>query len=137
MRIHFRETDTSAGKALQAWLSWEKIRLQCRRPGFDSWVGKIPWRREGLPTPVFLPGEFWVAKSQTRLNDFHFHHLCFEIWFFLLAVYAILDEFLNPSSYWKLQFPTCKMRIITLNMQDYWSNSKCPTQIPIFAHCIF
>ena len=25
---------------------------------FDSWVGKIPWRRERLPTPVFWPGEF-------------------------------------------------------------------------------
>ena len=22
------------------------------------WVGKIPWRREPLPTPVFWPGEF-------------------------------------------------------------------------------
>jgi len=22
------------------------------------WVGKIPWRRERLPTPVFQPGEF-------------------------------------------------------------------------------
>ena len=21
--------------------------------GFDSWVGKIPWRREQLPTPEF------------------------------------------------------------------------------------
>ena len=31
--------------------------LQCRKPGFDPWVGKIPWRRERLPTPVFLPGE--------------------------------------------------------------------------------
>ena len=29
----------------------------CRRPGFDSWVGKIPWRKERLPTPVFWPGE--------------------------------------------------------------------------------
>ena len=26
-------------------------------PGFNSWVGKIPWRRESLLTPVFLPGE--------------------------------------------------------------------------------
>ena len=34
-----------------------KNRLQCRRPWFDSWVGKIPWRRERLPTPVFWPGE--------------------------------------------------------------------------------
>ena len=27
-------------------------------PGFDCWVGEIPWRKECLPTPVFLPGEF-------------------------------------------------------------------------------
>ena len=33
-----------------------KIFLQCGRPGFDPWVGKIPWRRERAP--VFLPGEF-------------------------------------------------------------------------------
>ena len=25
--------------------------------GFDSWVGKIPWRRAWQPTPVVLPGE--------------------------------------------------------------------------------
>ena len=25
---------------------------------FDPWVGKIPWRRERLSTPVFWPGEF-------------------------------------------------------------------------------
>jgi len=30
----------------------------CERPGFNPWVGKIPWRRERLPTPVFWPGEF-------------------------------------------------------------------------------
>ena len=30
----------------------------CWRPGFDPWAGKIPWRRERLPTPVFRPGEF-------------------------------------------------------------------------------
>ena len=35
-----------------------RIRLQCGRPGLDPWVGKIPWRRERLPTPVFWPGEF-------------------------------------------------------------------------------
>ena len=35
-----------------------RICLQCRRPGFYFWVGKTPWRRERLPTPVLLPGEF-------------------------------------------------------------------------------
>ena len=31
--------------------------LQWGRPGFDPWIGKILWRRERLPTPVFSPGE--------------------------------------------------------------------------------
>ena len=30
---------------------------QCRRPRFDPWVGKIPWRREWQPTPVLLLGK--------------------------------------------------------------------------------
>ena len=34
------------------------ICLQWGRPGFSPWVGKIPWRRKQLPTPVFWPGEF-------------------------------------------------------------------------------
>ena len=32
-------------------------RQTCTDPGFDPWVGKIPWRRPQQPTPVFLPGE--------------------------------------------------------------------------------
>ena len=39
------------------WLSGKESACQCRRPRFDPWVGKIPWRREWQPTPVFLPGE--------------------------------------------------------------------------------
>ena len=31
--------------------------LQFNRPQFDPWVGKIPWRRDWLPTPVFFLGE--------------------------------------------------------------------------------
>ena len=31
---------------------------KCGIPEFDPWVGKISWRREQLPTPVFWPGEF-------------------------------------------------------------------------------
>ena len=34
------------------------------RPGFNPWLGKIPWRRERLPTPVFWPGEFpWPGEQ--------------------------------------------------------------------------
>ena len=39
--------------------------LQCRRPGFDPWVGKIAWRRERLPNPIFWPRELiaWGHKE--------------------------------------------------------------------------
>ena len=30
---------------------------------FNPWVGKIPWRREWPPTPVFLPREFHGQRS--------------------------------------------------------------------------
>ena len=59
--------------------------LQCRRPGFEPWAGKIPWRRERLPTPVFWPGKFhglyspWGHKKlcPTEWFSLHFtHNLC-------------------------------------------------------------
>ena len=30
---------------------------------FSLWIGKIPWRREWLPTPVFLPGRYHDQRS--------------------------------------------------------------------------
>ena len=36
---------------------------QCKRPGFDHWVGKITWRRKWQPTPIFLPGESHGQRS--------------------------------------------------------------------------
>ena len=32
-------------------------------PGFDPRTGKIPWRREWQPTPIFLPREFHGQRS--------------------------------------------------------------------------
>ena len=45
------------------WLGWQRICLQCRKRGFDSWVRKIPWSRKWQPTPIFLPGEFLGQRS--------------------------------------------------------------------------
>ena len=39
---------------------------QCRRPGFNQnnpWVEKIPWRKEWLLTPIFLPVKFHGQRS--------------------------------------------------------------------------
>ena len=35
------------------------------RPGFDSWVGKIPWRRKWQSTPALLPGKSHGRRSLT------------------------------------------------------------------------
>ena len=59
---------TSCEELLISW-QWQlpywnqSICLQCRRPGFDPWVGKIPWRRKRQPTPVFLPGKSHGQRS--------------------------------------------------------------------------
>ena len=54
-----------------------KIHLQCRRPRFNSWVGKIHWRRDRLPIPVFLgfpcgsPGKESACSLQRRRPGFN------------------------------------------------------------------
>ena len=42
---------------------WYRIHLQCRRPGFDCWARKVPWRSGWLPTLVFFPGESHGQRS--------------------------------------------------------------------------
>ena len=51
------------------WLSGEEPVCQHRRCEFDPWVKKIHWRREWLPTPVSLPGEFHGIEDSTLDYD--------------------------------------------------------------------
>ena len=41
--------------------------LQCGRPEFNPWVGKILWRRQWHPTPVLWPGK---SHGQRSLVDY-------------------------------------------------------------------
>ena len=45
------------------------ITVAMGRPGFDPWVGKIPWRREWQPTPVFFPGDSPWTEEPGRLQS--------------------------------------------------------------------
>ena len=55
--------------------SADRIHLQCRRPQFNSWVRKIPWRRDlhssGATTPVFkgFPGDSYGKESACNTGD--------------------------------------------------------------------
>ena len=77
--VYNRTTPLVALRSSQV-AQWSRICLLCRRCRFDPWVKKIPWRRKGQLTPVFLPGEsrgqrslgstvHGVTKGWTRLTE--------------------------------------------------------------------
>ena len=45
----------AGGGGLPKWLTGKESTCQCRIPGFDSWLRKVPWSRKWQPTTVFLP----------------------------------------------------------------------------------
>ena len=118
------------------WPNGKKIHLQCRRPGFNPWVGKTPWRRAWQPTPVFLPGKshgqrsWWatvhgVRKSQTRTSDKLFHFTPRSLWlsnpvarsraalpFPSRTILTVVSGFLGSMSY----LPTSWMSYFSLHV---------------------
>ena len=56
----------------------QSVCLQCGRPGFDPWVGKIPWRRKWQPTPVLLPGKSHRWRSLVSYSPWG-HRQCYSI----------------------------------------------------------
>ena len=70
--IHFVCPKSNEGASLMAQMvknpsekkkKKKRIHLECRRPRFDPWVRKTPWRRAWQPTPVFLLGELNGQRS--------------------------------------------------------------------------
>ena len=102
------ESERSAGEGIGYFLqySWgslvsqvvenQRICLQCGTPAFNPWIGKIPGRRERLPSPVFWPGDFhglyspwdhresdtteWLSLSLDTLTSLLWCNACLYIW---------------------------------------------------------
>ena len=49
-------------------LSWWRTHLQCRTARFDSWVGKIRWRRDRLTISVYLGFPCGSAGKESAYN---------------------------------------------------------------------
>ena len=71
------------------WLSGKESHLQCRRPRFDPWVKKIPWRRKWQPTPVVLPGEFHGLTSLIGYSPWDHKELDMTEWLTLSLFHYI------------------------------------------------
>ena len=41
----------------------QMVESACNAGRFDPWIKKVPWRREGQLTPVFVPGECHEQRS--------------------------------------------------------------------------
>ena len=55
--------------SIRTWTMWGFLGGSVvKNPRFDPWVGKIPSRREQLPTPVFQPGVFHGQRSLAGYN---------------------------------------------------------------------
>ena len=80
--------------------------------GFNPWVGKIPWRRQRLPTPVFWPREFqglysswghkgldtaeWLSLSFSK-KDSLLKHFNYPLFYFIFQNFFMLSHMSHLS----------------------------------------
>ena len=112
MKFHEVSMQPPSGTSLVAQMV--KCCLQCGRPRFSPWVGKISWRRKWQPTPVFLPGKThgrrslvgcspWGRKESDTTERLHFTSLQFQQFIFHLAVCSLVDGW-DPKETHKNRF---------------------------------
>ena len=93
---------------------------------FDPWVGKIPWRREWLPTPVSMPGEFQGQRSLEgyspwgcKESDMTEHLSTCLIEFFIVLIrneVQVLRGTVHSTQASLLLLWTCKEKILSISI---------------------
>ena len=122
--------------------------LQCVRPRFNPWVGKISWRRKWQPTPVFLPGislgqrnlvgySPWGHKESDMTERLHFHNSKASILWHSAFFMVQLSHFTNPQTYsfYRDFFPKTIFKIvgnksITKILSSHYMPAPPPTPTP-------
>ena len=76
---------------------------RCKRDWFESWVGKIPWRRKWQPTPVFLPEKFQGQRSLVGYSPWG-HKESMHEWHTITEIYSsYLQRLRSPRSNCQIQ----------------------------------
>ena len=136
----------SAVARLPSWLSRYRICLQCRKSGFDSWVGKIPLEKEMathssiLAWRILMGRGAWeatvhgVAESDTTQQLNHHQSLSHVQLFatpWTIACQAPLSMGLSWQEYWSgLPFPPLG------DLPDPWVKPVSPPS-PTLVHGFF
>ena len=113
---------------------------QCRKARFSPWVGKIPWRREWLPIPVFLPGEF---HGQGSMKGYFFPWSHEELDMTERLTSSACQLYLNKAIYLKIKASlNFLFRFCALPRNNWTSTlcSRCPSfalQIPNLPSVLF
>ena len=103
----------------------------------ETWVRSLgcedPLLRERLPTPALWPGQFhgWVhavAKSRTRLSDFHFHlvHAIFKQLCLLSRVNGVIPFYVS-------QLETERLRLSAQGQNVSLQKPGIPTPRPVHS----
>ena len=95
--------NTTGIEDIPRWLRWW-ISLQCRRPRFNPWVRKNPWRREGQPTPVFLPAEFHGQRSLVSYSPWSCKELDMTEWLACARMHARTHTHTHTHTHTPLQY---------------------------------
>ena len=74
------------------FLSWHLHHYVWKRPGSDPWIRKIPWRRDWLPTSIFLPGKSHRQRSPAGYSPWGLKELDTTEWLTL----SLLLNFCTP-----------------------------------------
>ena len=105
------------------WCSSRETVCQCRRckrRGFQLWVGKIPWRREWQPTPVFLPGKSHGQRTLVGYSPWgHRESDMTEL--------TLLFSFLSPITF-KLVFVSLSLHSLAISYK--WNHI-------VFVRCVW
>ena len=97
--IAFSNSQFSTLSRLPWWLRQQRIHLQSKRSRFDPWMGRSPGERNGKPLQYSclensMDRGAWqvtvhgVAKSLTKLSNFHFHTILSHSYIFSLFLWG-------------------------------------------------